>query len=102
MSMPFQWPPAYVAAVMPPAALPERSFWFVFRGAELLVASAPAKVVVPHCNNPKDLGMMLQRTQYLGVLGAVHCFSAEAEAGIAAPDGWVWQGLRALFGVLED
>ncbi|MGB7542784.1 MAG: NAD(+) diphosphatase [Burkholderiales bacterium] len=102
MTMPFQWPPAYVAGTQPPAEAPQRSLWFVFRGAELLVAMAPAPAALPHCNNPKDLGMLLQRTQYLGVLDELHCFSAEATAATATPPGWGWQGLRALFGVLDE
>ncbi len=101
MSMPFQWPAGYAPAIQPPAELPERSLWFVFRGAELLVTAAPA-VALPHCNHPKTLGMMLQRIQYLGVLGEQHCFAAEIAAGVATPQGWIWQGLRALFGTLDD
>jgi NAD+ diphosphatase len=73
--------------------------WFIFRGNQLLVSAA---TTLPHCNNPKDLGMIQQRTQYLGALGSVHCFSAEVAAEAAAPQGWFWQGLRALFGVLDD
>jgi NAD+ diphosphatase len=102
MSMPFEWPAAYVAAVQPPEEPPERCLWFVFRDVELLVAATPAGVALPHCNHPKNLGMMLERTQYLGVLGGQHCFSAEAAPKAEAPQGWVWQGLRALFGVLDD
>lgn len=102
MTMPFQRPPAYVAALQPPARLPERSLWFVFRGTELLVSARLSPPALPRCNNPKDLGMMLQRTQYLGVLGQEHCFSAEVAAEAAAPQGWSWQGLRALFGALND
>jgi len=45
---------------------------------------------------------MAQRIQYLGVLGDQHCFAAELAAGAAAPQGWKWQGLRALFGVLDE
>jgi NAD+ diphosphatase len=74
----------------------------VFRGGELLVAAIPAPAAIPHCNNPKDLGMMPLRTQYLGVLGAEHCFSAEAAAEAQPPQGWSWQGLRGLFGALDD
>jgi NAD+ diphosphatase len=48
------------------------------------------------------LGIIPQRTQYLGVLGEQHCFSAELAAGAAAPRGWVWQGLRGLFGALDE
>jgi NAD+ diphosphatase len=46
--------------------------------------------------------MMPQRIQYLGVLGELHCFAAELAAGTAAPQGWVWQGLRVLFGALDE
>ncbi len=102
MSMPFQWPAAYVPAIQPPAEPPERSLWFVFRDFELMVAAAPAAVALPHCNHPKNLGMMLARTQYLGVLGGQHCFSAEVAAEAEAPQGWAWQGLRAVFGALDD
>ena len=100
--MPFQWPAAYAPAIQPPVDLPERSLWFVFRGAELLVATAPGAATLPHCNHPNTLGMMPQRTQYLGVLGEQHCFSAELAVDAIAPRGWIWQGLRALFGALNE
>ncbi len=100
--MPFQWPAAYAPAIQPPVDLPERSLWFVFRGAELLVAAAPGAATLPHCNHPNILGMMPQRIQYLGVLGEQHCFSAELAVGAVAPQGWIWQGLRALFGTLDE
>src|SRR5690349_13590136 len=101
MSLPFQWPAGYAPAIQAPAEPPERSLWFVFRGAELLVTAPPA-VALPHCAHPNSLGMMPQRIQYLGVLGGQHCFAAELAEGVAAPQGWVWQGLRALFGALDD
>jgi NAD+ diphosphatase len=99
--MPFQWPAGYASAIRPPAEPPERALWFVFRGTELLVATPPA-AALPHCNNPNVLGIMVQRIQYLGVLGDQHCFAAELAAGAAAPQGWKLQGLRALFGVLDE
>src|SRR5262252_8414508 len=101
MSMPFQWPAAYAPAVLPPANPPERALWFVFRGAELLV-TAPPSVALHHCTHPNILGMMPARIQYLGVLGELHCFTAELAAGNAAPQGWVFQGLRGLFGALDE
>jgi NAD+ diphosphatase len=101
MSLPFEWPAGYAPAIQPPAQLPERSLWFVFRGADLLVTTPPA-VALPHCTHPNSLGMMPQRIQYLGILGEEHCFSAELAAGAPAPQGWVWQGLRGLFGALDD
>jgi len=99
--MPFQWPAGYTPAVQPPAAPPERALWFVFRGVELLV-TAPPSVALPHWTHPNTLGMMPRRTQYIGVLDAIHCYTAELAAGADAPQGWVWQGLRGLFGALDD
>ena len=101
MSLPFEWPAEYAPAVLAPAEPPERSLWFVFRGAELLVTTPP-EVLLPHCAHPNSLGIMPQRIQYLGVLGEHHCFSAELAPDVAAPQGWVWQGLRGLFGALDD
>jgi NAD+ diphosphatase len=99
--MPFQWPAGYAPAVQPPAAPPERALWFVFRGVELLV-TAPPSVALPHCAHPNSLGMMPRRTQYIGVLNEIHCYTAELAAGADAPQGWLWQGLRGLFGALDD
>jgi NAD+ diphosphatase len=99
--MPFQSPAGYSPGIQPPAGVPEHAVWFVFRGAELLVTVPPA-VGLPHCANPNSLGMIAQRTQYLGVLGERHCYAAELAAGAEAPLGWVWQGLRGLFGALDD
>jgi len=94
VSIPFQWPAAYAPAIQPPVDLREGALWFVFRGAELLVAAGPGAATLPHCNHPNTLGMM--------VLGEQHCFSAELAADAVAPQGWIWQGLRALFGVLDE
>lgn len=98
--MPFARPSDYTPAVVPPAEAPERALWFVFRGSELLAAAPQPRL--PHCNLPKELGMMPLRTQYLGVWGGEHCYSAEVAQEAAAPEGWSWQGLRSLFGVLDD
>lgn len=98
--MPFEWPTAYRAAVQPPAIAPERALWFVFRGPQLLVSESPTSV--PYCYSPKELGIISSRTQYLGVLADRHCFAAEAAQDVEAPAGWFWQGLRGLFGALDD
>src|SRR2546430_16767337 len=94
MSMPFEWPAGYAPAIQAPAEPPERSLWFAFRGAEMLV-TAPPEVALPHCNHPKTLGMMPQRIQYLGVLGGQHCFAAELAAGGGGPPEGGWGGVGA-------
>jgi len=98
--MSFHWPVDYVAGIQAPADPPRQATWFVFRESELLVAAA--EPVLPRCHLLEDLGMVARRTQYLGVLGGRHCYSAEAPGETPAPEGWAWQGLRSLFGILDE
>src|SRR3990172_6404659 len=102
VQMPFQWPEHYAAAIQPPVEPPPRALWFLFRRSALLVSAPPHAPALPHCHSPKDLGMMLRQTQYLGVLGGEHCFAADVSGEAPAPQGWSWQGLRSLFGALAD
>jgi NAD+ diphosphatase len=73
--------------------------WFVFRGTELLVrAESPAVWHGPH---PETAGLLAARVHYLGRLGGHHCFAAEADPACTAPEGWTFQGLRALFTTVD-
>jgi len=96
--MPFSAPQSYVAGICAPEQLSDKVQWFVFRNTELLVTeehfTLPAE--------PQALGLELLRSQYLGLLGDKHCFSCEVQAEAAAPAGWAFSGLRALFGQIDD
>ena len=117
IEMPFASPPDYVGGVLPPVEPALEAVWFVFRGDRLLVeAGAPAEgrpddprawprqswARPPIGEAPEAFGLAAVRTLYLGRLGSAHCYAAETAAEAAAPDGYAWYGLRAVFGVLED
>jgi NAD+ diphosphatase len=128
MSMPFRSPPGFLHRIAQPlpgdagADAGSGGLLFVFRGAELLVGVGP-----PSPERPEDLRVSVRsswarlprgqaaprlvlaeleteplRTLYLGTLDGAHCYAAEVAPGLAAPAGMAWQGLRALFSVLED
>jgi NAD+ diphosphatase len=117
IEMPFSSPPGYAGAVPAPAEAGE-ALWFVFRGERLLVEAGelvagrpgddprvfprPAAARVPAAAAPSAFTLEPLRTLYLGVLGGLHCFAAEAAGDAAAPPGFGWHGLRALFSVLDD
>lgn len=101
MTMPFQWPADYVPAIVAPEPPPQDAWWFVFRGNELLVSSAPP-LVPPRSPDLETLGLGLGRTLYLGMLAGAGCFCGEAETRTELPEGWAWQSLRALFGILDE
>jgi len=100
--MAFQWPENYAATMQPPGEAPSRALWFVFRRGALLVSAPPQAPSLPCCRSAQDLGILAQRTQYLGVLDGEHCFAADVAGDAQAPGGWNWQGLRSLFGALND
>jgi len=117
IEMPFTSPLGFAAAVAaPPGTAP--AYWFVFKADRLLVELGPpsprpsddlrvpsraswAKLPLLKNNNP--LWFEPARTLYLGHLAGTACWAAEAPADAAAPPaGMGWEGLRALFSVLED
>ncbi|MSQ63178.1 MAG: NAD(+) diphosphatase [Betaproteobacteria bacterium] len=115
--MPFTSPQGFEAAVAAPADT-DPAYWFVFRADRLLVELGPpsprpsddprvpgraswAKLPLRKNNNP--LWFEPARTLYLGHLVGTACWAAEAPADAAAPPaGMGWEGLRALFSVLDD
>ena len=95
---------------------PGEGCWFVFRGDQLLVEmgplerpsddarvrARPAWARLPLQKSHNWLGASATRTLYLGVLNGMQCWAAELPAQAEAPAGMSWQGLRALFSVLDD
>ena len=121
IEMPFMSPQGFAAAVAAPAARPAagaRAHWFVFKGDRLLVelgppagrpsddprvAARPVWARLPLLNSNKILWFEVVRPLYLGRLGEIDCWTAEAPADAAPPPpGIGWEGLRALFSVLDD
>jgi len=115
--MPFTSPADFAAAVAPDdTGAP--GFWFVFQADRLLVElgppsphpsgdlrvpSRPSWARLPLLKNNNPLWFEPARTLYLGRLAGTDCWAAEApRQAEAPPPGWGWEGLRALFSVLED
>ena len=115
--MPFTSPLGFEAAVAAPKQAGE-VHWFVFKGDRLLVElgppsprpsddprvpSRPSWATLPLQKNNNILWFKPARTLYLGRLAGTDCWAAEAPVDASAPPpGFAWEGLRALFSVLED
>jgi NAD+ diphosphatase len=92
----------YVPLVTPPGALSEPAHWFLFQGNQIMVRREEGHASVLTVADPRDLGLQPVRTQYLGTLAGRHCYSGECAPDVLAPDGYIWSGLRALFGLFDD
>ncbi len=121
IEMPFNSPAQFSAGVAAPETAGD-VLWFIFRGDRLLVELGPpsphptgdlrvparpswARLPVRSALLKNNNGLWFQpaRTLYLGVLGDLACWAAEAPADASPPPaGHAWEGLRTLFSVLED
>lgn len=100
----------FISTVRPPDTTNADSLglWFIFRNDDLLVQTdnPPA---IPRLPSPVDLGLTPLRHLYLGYLAPddsnstiIHCYTAEVEAITPPPSGMAFEGLRALYGRLEN
>jgi NAD+ diphosphatase len=92
----------FVPLVTPPGALREPAHWFLFQGSQILMHREGSHASVPLVADPRELGLEPVRTQYLGTLAGRDCYSGECGSNVPMPEGYVWSGLRALFGLLDD
>lgn len=117
LEMPFRSPEAFEGAVAAPVP-GAQAHWFVFRGDRLLVELGPPsrapsddpRVAVraswarlPLLKSNNRLWVEPARALYLGRLAGTDCWAAEIAAEAPPPpEGMAWEGLRALFSVLDD
>ncbi|MGH8764238.1 MAG: NAD(+) diphosphatase [Burkholderiales bacterium] len=115
--MPFNSPAAFTACVAAPGQAGD-AIWFVIRGDRLLVELGPPSprpsddprvpvrpswARLPLLKNNNGLWFEPARPLYLGQLGELQCWAAELPAEAPPPPpGHAFEGLRALFSVLED
>lgn len=77
------------------------AWWFLYRGNKLLVKISGESASVPLIEAPEELGISAAHRLYIGTLGEIPCWAAEAPGG-AAPDDFSFEEIRTLFARLED
>jgi len=101
--MPFTAPESYVGAVVDAGGEPGAdSLCFIFQQTLLLVAGEPRAAQLPGHGALAGLAEVPLRRLYLGTLGGRACYAFECGADTQAPQGMLWQGLRTLYGSLDD
>jgi NAD+ diphosphatase len=100
--MPFTAPASYVSGVLSAGEPDAESLCFVFQQTLLLVAGDARAAQLPAQGELAPLGTTPLRRLYLGTLGGRACFAYEYGAETEAPQGMLWQGLRTLYGKLDD
>jgi NAD+ diphosphatase len=97
-----QMPDVYHPLVTPPAARDEPALWFAFHRGEVLIVQSEGEARLPYCLDLSDLGLSTVRSLYLGTYGGKHCYVSQLEHANELPQGHELQGLRALFGMVNE
>jgi NAD+ diphosphatase len=99
--MPQRIPMRFLPALVPPPALSDDAWWFLFHGDRLLVEARGVEVAIPRWAPTEAAGLLPVRTQFLGTLDGAPCWSGEL-AGEVGPEGTSFRALRPLLGVLPE
>lgn len=93
----------FTSSIIPPLPPHETAWWFMFRENELLVRLTDEQAHIPKVSQPEELSVHALRTQYLGQLDGIACFSAELDtAENSAPTGMTFRALRPLYNMLPE
>lgn len=92
----------FIPGITPPAIQSEPAWWFAFVGSKLLVNLTATKEQIPYLVSLSEIGLVPVRSQFLGTLDGKSCYSAELSEDAVIPDGMSLEGLRQLYGSLEE
>ncbi|MBW1695801.1 MAG: NAD(+) diphosphatase [Deltaproteobacteria bacterium] len=76
--------------------------WFIFNRDKMLVSTRGEAVSVPFASNPAAFNLKPYWEVYVGLFNDSPCYSALVNEGAEIPPKMQFQGLRGLFGRLND
>ena len=92
----------FISGVIPPTERLELAWWFVFQKSKLLVYQEPSPASLPCLADLRELGLTPLSHHYLGRLDNRPCYTAEVAEGTIPPAGMTFEGLRRLYGSLDE
>jgi NAD+ diphosphatase len=92
----------FIPGIIPSADRSVRAWWFAFLDTKLLVHLETSSVRLPNLTHFGEMGLIVLRQSYLGVLDDLPCYAVELAEGTLPPAGMSFEGLRQLYGRLEE
>jgi len=92
----------FTSGVVPPKTRIDPAWWFVFREDDLLVAPESSQTRVPYLLDVAELKLPILSKHYVGCLGGRDCYAVEVAKVTAAPEGMTFEGLRQVYGVIDE
>ena len=92
----------FISSFKPPPKVEKTALWFIFQDQKLLIKNEDKNYFVLQSPDLKALSLAPVRQQYLGSLDGRPCYAAELSNAAPISDIFAFQGLRSLFGRLEE
>jgi len=92
----------FISGIVPPKEQSEPAWWFIFQENKLLIYQNPESITLPFLMDLNELGLRVISQNYLGRLNNHHCYSGEAAKGTTSPAGMTFEGLRNVYGRLDE
>ena len=92
----------FISSIVPPKEQLDPAWWFAFLGDELLVQLKGSSLSIPCLVDFEESGLTAVHQHYLGQLAGRHCYAVELPEGTAPPAGMSFQGLRQVYGCVDD
>jgi len=92
----------FISGIVPPTEQVEPAWWFAFQADKLLVELKASSVGIPCLVDFAELGLKAVCQHYLGQLAGRHCYAVELAEGTAPPAGMAFQGLRQVYGLVDE
>jgi NAD+ diphosphatase len=89
-------------ALIPPTSATAQTLWFIFHEDKLLTKRQANSHLIPRSRDLSASGLSPISKQYLGTLDGLHCYAAELGDTAALSAEFSLNGLRELFGLLEE
>jgi NAD+ diphosphatase len=78
------------------------AYWFIVSGFKVLILTADGRASVPFAGDLSRWGIEPRNVQHIGTLRGSDSYVAEVDEKMEAPEGCAFEGLRPLFGVLDE
>ncbi len=92
----------FISGMVPPEVRSHPAWWFIFQQSKLLVDQKLESMTIPFLIDSDELRLAFVSQNYLGRLDNRDCFAAEVAEGTAPPAGMAFEGLRQVYGRLDE
>jgi NAD+ diphosphatase len=92
----------FIASVVTPEEKSDAAWWFAFQEDKLLIQLESSHATIPCLPDFDKLQLPVLCKHYFGSFDGRDCYALEVAEGIMPPQGMVFEGLRQIYGSVDE